>query len=269
MLMKYLNNLKTIYAAVLSISLITLTACNNKEDTGPAVSINKSAAYGVVLQENAVLRIDPIVYSSRVALLKKGDRVEITDQSKVKGWIGNTSNYWYKIRQGKGITGWIFGSNLKLFSEKESSSIENYLSNLREEEEKELKKNLAGRWWSINRNGDYTSHSIEIFENGQYKSQSKGGKEISGDYNFNFKEKEIIFLNNTSFGFNLKYVSRGNIFYLEAATDKQEMRFKKIHDASAEAPSAETPSVEAPDENKNEKTSREPKTVEETHDQNQ
>jgi hypothetical protein len=258
MLMKYLNNLKIIYAASLSILLILLPACNGKKYESPSASINKSAAYGVVLHDNAALRIDPIVYSSRVALLKKGERVEITDQSKVKGWIGNISNYWYKIRLGKGINGWIFGNNLKLFSEKESSSIDNYLSNLRDEEEKELKKNLAGKWWSINRNGDYTSHSMEIFENGKYKSQSKGGKEISGDYNFNFKENEIIFLNNTTFGFNLKYVSRGTIFYLEAATEKQEMRFKKIHDASTEAPG----------ENNDEKTTREPKTGEEAHDQN-
>lgn len=97
----------------------------------------------------------------------------------------------------------------------------------------------------MNRNGDFTNLCVEIYENGQYKSYARGGREIEGEYNFNLNDETIVFLNGTSFGQNLKYINRGNMYHLETREGKYEIRFRKITEGMAEPPADE----EAPTEN--------------------
>jgi hypothetical protein len=93
----------------------------------------------------------------------------------------------------------------------------------------------------VDRRGEFTNHCVEIFEDGKYKSFARGGKEIEGEYTINFKDTEIVFLNKTSFGQNLRYVRRGNIFTLEAEMGAREWRFKKISEGMAEPTADEVP----------------------------
>jgi hypothetical protein len=88
-------------------------------------------------------------------------------------------------------------------------------------------KMLAGRWWSVDKRGDFTNHALEIFPDGKYKSYLKGGQPITGEYNLNFKENEIVFTNGTTFKTNLNIVQRGTMLYLEKETDKESIKFQK------------------------------------------
>lgn len=220
--------------ALLAVVCVFITCCGGGDGKDGAVR-----GYGVVINDNAAIRVDPLIYSSRISLLKKGDKLEIIDQSKGKSTIGKNRDYWYKVRQRRGLSGWIYGGNLKLFSVGTGYTMDSYVSSLKEKGADELRKNLAGKWWSVDSRGDFTSHCIEIFEDGKYKSYYKGGNEIEGEYDFNFRDDEIIFQNKTSFGrTSISYIARGNIYYLELRGEGLQMRFKKISE-DMEDPSKE------------------------------
>jgi hypothetical protein len=214
--------------AFLCLVFAAASACSQDSPGETASSDDHGAMYGIVTNDNSAVRIDPLIYASRVTLLRKGEKVRITDQSKEKSWVGKSSDYWYKIGQEGGITGWIFGGNIKRFKGDRRSTIESYVSNLREEEEKEIRKELTGKWWSVNSRGDFSNHAIELYEDGKYKSYQKGGSEIEGEYTINFTKNEIVFLKNTSFGLNLKYIHMGTLYYLETVENDKVVRFKKI-----------------------------------------
>jgi Bacterial SH3 domain len=226
-------------AAVCAVTAVMLISCQGEgERSGKAGEL--PGLYGIVTIDNAALRLDPLIYSARITLLRKGEKVEVLDQSKEKGWIGNNSEFWYKVRQKKGISGWIYGSNLRLFSPGRSSSMESYVTALQEQEEEELKKGLAGKWWSVDKRGDFTSHCIELFEDGTYRSYVRGGREIEGDYTLNFTEKEVLFLGGSTIGQTVHYVRRGTLYSLEKTEGGREWRFKKISE-SEEQPAEEPP----------------------------
>ena len=221
-------------AAVCALACAFLASCGGGDKGDGAVR-----AYGIVIVDNAALRVDPLIYSARISLLKKGDKLEIIDQSKGKSTIGKNRDYWYKVRQRRGLSGWIYGANLKLFSLGTGYSMDSYIARLKEKGAGELRKNLAGKWWSVDSRGDFTSHCIELFEDGKYKSYYKGGNEIEGEYDLNFKDDEIVFKGKTSFGSTgITYVARGNLYYLELRGEGTQMRFKKISE-DMEDPSKE------------------------------
>ncbi|MDY6969768.1 MAG: SH3 domain-containing protein [Spirochaetota bacterium] len=183
---------------------------------------------GLILTERTALRIDPFIYSSRIDQLNKGDIVDIIGRSKQKSWIGQSNAYWYKIKLTKGILGWSYGKNIKIFSGTRDDIVNNVISDFWDEESKKLKKELSGKWWSIDKNGIFTDHCLQIYRVGKYRSLNKAGETIEGEYYFNFRNKEIVFLNGTSFGHNLNYVRRGNTFFIRKKLDYGELKFTKI-----------------------------------------
>ncbi|MCU0845618.1 MAG: SH3 domain-containing protein [Spirochaetes bacterium] len=207
---------------------------------------DRNSEFAVVVSENTALRIDPMIYSARITLMRKGTRLVITDQSKEKSWVGKDHSFWYRVRLENGLAGWVYGSTIRIFKGSQSGSIDSYVSNLREHEEESLRKNLSGKWWSVNKSGDFTNLCMEIYENGKYKSYARGGREIEGEYNFNFNDETIVFLGGTSFGQNLKYINRGNMYHLEATEGKYDIRFKKITEGMAEPPPDEEADTASP-----------------------
>lgn len=207
---------------------------------------DRASAYAVVGSDNTALRIDPMIYSARITLLKKGTRLSISDQSKEKSWVGRDQSYWYRVRLDNGLAGWVYGSTIRIFKGSQSASIDSYVSNLREHEEETLRRDLSGKWWSVNKSGDFTNLCVEIYENGKYKSYARGGKEIEGEYNFNFNDETIVFLSGTSFGQNLIYINRGNMYSLETREGKYDIRFKKITEGMAEPPPDEEAGAASP-----------------------
>ncbi|MCX7678768.1 MAG: SH3 domain-containing protein [Spirochaetes bacterium] len=192
------------------------------------LNFKKDKVVGVVIRENAVLRIDPIVYSARVALIKRAEIVEVLGKSKEPAIVGGAKGYWYKVKAQNGIVGWMWGKNIRFFTNESKSTIDSYVSEFWEKESERLKKLISGRWWSINKRGDFTEHALEIFPEGKYKSYVKGGQPIEGIYNINLKDNEVVFVNGTTFKTNLNIVQRGTLLFLEKETDKDIIKFQKI-----------------------------------------
>jgi len=220
------SRFKTLITLLMPLALFLSCGENGKNDTTPPP--RDSAA--LVLTHNSSVRISPLYFSARITQLNKGDSVIIIDRSSAKTWIGKSSDYWYRIKIKNGMTGWIFGQNLRLLKSGDEKDIEKYISKFWEKESDELKKKLKGKWWSINRFGDFTYHGLELNEEGTYLSYRKGGEKhaIKGEYNFDLAKNEIIFLKGTTFKSNLKYSRRGLSYMLHETIKEKELRFKKI-----------------------------------------
>jgi len=218
--------LKNILILSIILSVINL---NNCAKISPDKSqLEKNTFIGITTNNNSAVRIDPFIFSARIDQLKKSTTVKIYDKTPEKHRIGKFNDYWYKIKLKKGITGWIYGSNLKILEDKDS--IDNYISDFIEEDLDYLQKNISGKWWSINKYETFTNHCIEFFGNGKYKSyiREKKDEAIESDFTVDFNKNEIIFLKGTSFGKNLKFIVRGNTYILKNSLKKGEIRFKKI-----------------------------------------
>lgn len=184
---------------------------------------------GLILTGGTVMRIHPVLYSSKVDELKNGETVEIIAVSAEKAWIGKTNDYWYKVRKSGGITGWVFGQNIKIVSAKNTREIEGFAREMHEKEIAAIKKDITGKWWSINNFNDFTNHCLELYDSGKYHSYFKGSeKGIEGEYEFDFNKNEIIFKKGATFKTNLNFIKRGQTYSLFKETDDGGVKLRKI-----------------------------------------
>jgi hypothetical protein len=213
------------------LSLIVFTMCGKNEETLIPLSTGAGKKQiAIITTANSALRIDPLISTTRITQMKKGEITEMLERSAVTQTIAGQSDYWYRIRLSNGITGWVFGKNISVLNDASSDNVQSYLSSFWEKETSELGEALHGKWWSVNRFGDYTSHCLEIYKDGRYASYVKGAqKKIEGNYNFDFNKSQVIFLAGTSFEGELFYVRRGEVFSLYRDTVNDEIRFKKIN----------------------------------------
>ncbi len=218
-----------IFSIIILISLTT--GCSKMKPETPVIpEATGGNPLAVIITPNTALRIDPLIFTSRVAQLKKGEVGEVLEKSSEKKPVGGAIDYWYKIRLNNGISGWVFGSNINILKDSNRNNVESYLSQFWEKETKELSEALHGKWWSVNRFNDFTNHCLEIYKDGKYKSYIKGAtKKIEGDYNFDFNKNQMIFLNGTTFEGDLNYVRRGDEYTLSRDDGKDEIKFKKIN----------------------------------------
>ncbi len=220
--------------------IIMLSSLKCKGGDQPPMVPEKST--GIVLANGSSVRIDPFIFSSRVAELPKGTAVILLERSFEKQGVGSSVDYWYKVRVQNGITGWVYGKNIKIVHTKNTETVKNLIAEFKEEEEEEIKKNLMGKWWSINLFGEFTDHCLEFNEDGKYKSYQKGNdKIIESEYTINFNKNEIVFLQGTSFGKNLDLVIRGNSYTLKKNVNDGEIRFKKIVENRSEIKEEDAP----------------------------
>jgi len=238
--------------------LLLLPGCGKDgepEHLNQAAELRKDM--GVIITPDTALRIDPLVFSARIAQLNKGTVVEILDRSSEERVIGGNKDYWYKIKLKNRITGWTFGKHIKILDASGKETLESYMGKFWEKETEELSNDLHGKWWSINRYGDFTSHALEIFRDGRYRSYFKGGgKVIEGVYNFDFNKNMVVFLSGTTFEDDLNYIRKGNSHALQKTDGKEEIRFKKINinpssdveDYQPDSNSSDTPSGSSEDE---------------------
>jgi len=189
--------------------------------------LKKKKVVGMILRENSVMRIDPIIYAARVMLLKRAELVEVMERSQEPATVSGSTGYWYKVKAVNGISGWVWGKNIQFFTNKSKSSIDSYVSSFWEEESKRVMKKISGKWWSVDQRGDFTKHALEISPDGKYKSYLRGGNPVTGEYNLNFKDNEIIFLKGTTFNTNLHIIQRGTMVYLEKENEKDSIKFQK------------------------------------------
>lgn len=237
--------------------LLLLNCSKDGEPESPSQVPEQKKDMGVILTQDTALRIDPLVFSARIAQLNKGTVVEILDRSSEERVIAGHKDYWYKIKLESRITGWTFGKHIKVLDASGRESLESYLGKFWEKETEELSNDLHGKWWSINRYGDFTNHALEIFKDGRYRSYYKGGgKVIEGVYNFDFNKNMVVFLSGTTFENDLNYIRKGNSHTLQKTDGKEEIRFKKINinpssdveDYQPDSKSSDTPSGSSEDE---------------------
>lgn len=218
-------------AVLILIIAAVLTGCGKMKPETPIIpGSTEGNPLAVIITPNTALRVDPLIFTSRVAQLKKGEVGEVLERSSEKKPVAGTLDYWYRIKLSNGISGWIYGSNISILKDSNRNNVESFLSQFWEKETKELSEALHGKWWSVNRFNDFTNHCLEIYKDGKYKSYLKGSPtKIEGDYNFDFNKNQIIFLNGTTFEGDLGYTRRGDAYTLSRENEKDEIKFKKIN----------------------------------------
>jgi uncharacterized protein YgiM (DUF1202 family) len=201
--------------------------CNRNEPFASGSGAKKRI--GVVMVTDSALRLDPLATSARIAVLPTGENVEVTDRSHEKSPVAGKMDYWYKVRLRSGITGWIYGQNIKVFAEGEDSSVAKYAKELRKEEAEKVRKELKGKWWSVSGEDNFTDHIVSLREDGSYASLVRGSDKLTeGDYTIDTENSVVKFSNGTAFGDQLNYVIRGDFYVLEVITDKKKIKFKRI-----------------------------------------
>ncbi len=219
---------KSIYLIIFLISAVLLSACKKESQYKPA-ELMKEDKIGIIIEKDSALRTQPYIYSTKIQELRRGDKVIILEQSAETSFIAGKKNYWFKILLDNGITGWIYGANIKLFEENASSSIESYEKDLKTEEIENTKKLLIGKWWSINKRGDFTAHLLKIYPDGKYLSLKKQGKEMTGEFTLDAIEQTMTFSNSTSVGNVISFIDRGGELFLEYKdSNNVTYSFKKI-----------------------------------------
>ncbi|MBN2039275.1 MAG: SH3 domain-containing protein [Spirochaetes bacterium] len=183
---------------------------------------------GIILTENTVMRLDPMIYSAVVTYLSKGEKVKIIKKSSTKSWIGNDSDYWYMTRYSKGFLGWIYGRNMKIFAEDETGKIKKYLSKFWQKEMAKTRSMLKGLWKSIRIDSSDPEQNLIVYDDGNYISYLSDEKIIKGQYRLNYKESEIVFSNGTYFGKKIKYTTRERRLYLIVKNGNKDLQFKKL-----------------------------------------
>lgn len=185
---------------------------------------------GIIKIRNTAMRIDPYIFSGRIILLKKGDILEIMGRSGEKTWIGKSHDYWFKVKLKKGMTGWVFGKNIKVVSSENSEEIDSIVTDFFKDETERVRKSLSGKWWSVNRFGDFTGQGLEFSVKGKYKSYRKAQnpRVIDGEYSIDFHDNLLIFDKGATFGKELQLVQRGRSYLLKKELKVGELVFKKI-----------------------------------------
>lgn len=223
------ENRKSIIIILLLIINVLITC---KDETSTKQYNKEINNIGITLIDKTIMRIDPFINSSVITYINKGEIVTILNKSPEKDRIGNSRNFWYNVNYSKGYLGWIYGTSLKLFPVNNKHEIESYLSDLWGKELIGFRKKIAGKWGPSVKENLVPEQSLEIFEDGKYKSHQTGLKIIEGEYYINFKVREINFSNGTFFGNNIKILTSGNKYILAKGNKDSEMKLKKISSSS-------------------------------------
>lgn len=218
-----MKTLRLFYGLIAAIMMISLISCKKE----PSLSDN---TLGIITRGSTAMRIDPMIFSGIITQLPKGESVEVLEKSREKNYVGKSSDYWYKIKSKSGISGWVFGQNIALHTSSSKDAMNKIVSDFMESESAQIKKYLAGKWWSTNEFGDFTDHCLEIYDNNKYRSYMKEqeSQAIVGMYKLDFNKNEIVFSNGTSFKSNLDLVKRGSDYVIKKAKVDFELRFTKI-----------------------------------------
>jgi hypothetical protein len=217
------SNIRAIIFFLLFFILIPIASCKDNAKQSGKEQSNK---IGIVIIDKTILRIDPMLYSSVIGFINKGEIALLLNKSKEKLKVGNSENFWYNVRFPGGITGWIYGSNLKIFPADNSREIEKFLRDLWNVELEKFRKRLAGTWESVAVEG-VPGQSLEISDDGQYKSYHDESKAIEGEYSLNFREREIIFKNGTYFGNKITFFVSNSGNYLRKSANDAGIKFIK------------------------------------------
>jgi hypothetical protein len=246
-------------------ALMTAISCSKGPDASKKEAIAGAKEIGVIMEQDSSIRIHPLIYSARIAVLATGEQVEVLEKSKEKAPVAGKLNYWYKIRLRDGIVGWVYGANLKVFAEGSDRSVESFAKELRAEESVNAMKALKGKWWSVTETQAFTDNIISLKDDGTYASMKKGSTTpTEGEYKVDTLGSKITFSKGSTVGETIDYIIRGDIYILEGSIDGKRVSLKKISSdpefkqdmteaADASVKPAAEPKAKAKNEEKKEK----------------
>lgn len=123
---------KTKFIIIYSIILLIVFSCKKsnentdvnllKEGILKAEDIKKTEKIGVVNVDNLRFRADNDIHSKTLRFLNKGAIVLILKKDNTRVKVGEMEDYWYQIEY-EGITGWVFGYFIDVYSSYESAKI--------------------------------------------------------------------------------------------------------------------------------------------------
>ena len=107
---------------ILVINLFSVLSCSNKNGHQEIIlpstpHLSGRDQWGVIESSHLRLRDQPSAESTAEATLYRGYVLEILSQGSEKVTVEDTENYWYQVNY-DGLNGWVFGSYLKLYSDK-------------------------------------------------------------------------------------------------------------------------------------------------------
>ncbi|MFW5808143.1 MAG: SH3 domain-containing protein, partial [Spirochaetota bacterium] len=207
---------------------LTVSCGDTHDESTPLTAPEmEDRSFGIILNENAAVRFQPQLHTARIEYLDKGDTVQIIGRSSEQSRIGGITDYWYYVSMPSGLTGWTFGSNLKILKEGDDFTIEDYREQVAQEKIELTLKQLKGKWWSVTKSGNFTSHMLMLYPDKTYRS-TRGGLKKEGTFDIDMNDKLIRFSDGTSFGDVLGFSERGQELVLEIEGEEYTYRFKKI-----------------------------------------
>ncbi len=242
----------SISSLIFLLVILTTAVLSCKKENDSTVHQHKETEYqtAIIHSPYAYVRISPLLFSARVTELERGEMVSIIERSAEKSWVGSKADYWYHIKMKNKTTGWIYGSSLKLV-DSSSGNADTLLKELAEKDAETLKKELHGKWWSVNSQDTFTNQVLELFENSKYKSYYRDHEKnaIDGLYSIDSTNSMISFDKGTTFNTQMKYVKRGRTYCLFSVNEKNETEFKKISNELDITEKAGEPAAQSPEEN--------------------
>lgn len=231
-MLNFISNItvKSLFVKInILLTMFIFSSCSDSSDDEEMTIIDSKPKIGIILAQNTSVRLQPFIYSAKVAQLRRNTKVKIVEQSKEKSKIAGKRNYWYKIEVKKGLYGWTYGTNIRIFSEDDTSSIESLEHKMRENDIKNMLKKLKGKWWSINRWGEFTNHSIAFWDDFKYRSIRKGrDKDKKGTFKIDLKLSKIELSDGSFLGKEFKFFERGSEIGILYKGKKYTTKFKKI-----------------------------------------
>ncbi len=247
------KHLKSVLVLLMTVLLMSAFACSRDENV--PVKISSSMA-GMILENATALRISPFVFSGCITRMDKSTVTVILERSAEKSQIGKSRDYWYHVRLTDGITGWVYGGNIRIFDAEDSGKLTEMLSRLQKDGDDETVRDISGKWWTISSSGDFTNICLELYPDGKFRAYKKGGEEkaVEGQFSADSSRNELLFSPDSGcFGEKLKFQRRGDGFSM-AVPGPAGIKFKRIHKIveTAQDPEADDASEKKEDSQKKE-----------------
>ena len=193
--------------------IFTVLSCSKKSDEieAPQPDASKNLDFGVIISPEAYLRIAPFVFSSKIYDLVKGNTVRIIGKSTEKVVLGKNNDYWYRVIIDNGMIGWLYGANLSIVSGEQDKKVNLMLEEMKEQEIEKLYSELLGKWWSINKAGNYTNRVLEIHPDKKYRAYFSDREERAkeGEYSINYEDSELVLSEGSPYNAKITYLRKG------------------------------------------------------------
>lgn len=185
-----------------------------------------SKKFGVVTVDRLRFRSSNDIHAKTLRYLDSGDVVEILEKDSTRVRINNMEDYWYNIKF-KGITGWVFGYYLEIYSSYEHA----YDASIRflDSEEKQIERNIES---SINNN-------LFFLSSGKLYQLIDGKKRISRkvelddkisvqQFSFHNSKNQIYYIGYTA----PRALSNTHLYIYDLETEKNKLLVKNVSNVS-------------------------------------